>query len=213
MNGTTQSPLGRLKDIALSGKASEKKPVNLDAPALTAPQDEGELELGEEDILGSEQVDGIQPGGMTEEAPGAAPEANEAKGPVTAGAPKASEPEPGNVTDLLSGAIFPRLEIMLSQAGDYEAMNKGLRDGKLELGQVDGQPHVVLTNAGIDDLISNERDVAQAIEDQIVDAENTISEAEARLENARALRSNLKNQTEETRGRIVALQNAKSGRK
>lgn len=123
-----------------------------------------------------------------------------------------SVPE-GDINDLISGKLLPHVSLPITQAGNYDVMNEMLKKGKVNLGEVNGAPHIVLTANALDDIIDEKKNDARGTVEAIEKTENEISDLEKRIEALREERGSLLDAASVSRDEISKLQNLRSGLK
>ena len=97
-----------------------------------------------------------------------------------------SEATSGFYDRLMKGDLYPRLSMPLSMASDYDLMNAALRDGRLRIDAVEGQPTLVMTDQSIRSLVEDEKRAASEVISRIDKAGEDIAELERRLASAKA---------------------------
>ncbi|WP_298842170.1 hypothetical protein [uncultured Salinicola sp.] len=90
---------------------------------------------------------------------------------------------------LMKGDLYPRLSMPLSMASDYDLMNAALRDGRLRIDAVEGQPTLVMTDQSIRSLVEDEKRAASEVISRIDKAGEDIAELERRLASAKATKA------------------------
>jgi len=90
---------------------------------------------------------------------------------------------------LMRGDLYPRLSMPLSMAADYDLMNAALRDGRLRIDAVGGQPTLVMTDQSIRSLVEDEKRAASEVISRIDKAGDEIAELEQRLASAKSAKT------------------------
>ena len=125
---------------------------------------------------------------------------------------KTAAPE-GDINDLITGKLLPHVSLPITKAGNYDVMNEMLKKGKVNLGEVDGAPHIILTANALDDIIDEKKNNARGTVEAIEKTENDISELEQRIESLKEERGTLLEAASVSREEIATLQNLRSGLK
>ena len=87
---------------------------------------------------------------------------------------------------LMKGDLFPVLRMPMSEVDDYALMNTAVRDGRIRIDAVDGQPHVILTDQAIRSLVDDEKRAASEIIDRIEKSSERIAELEEEIRQIKA---------------------------
>ena len=82
---------------------------------------------------------------------------------------------------LMKGDLFPVLRMPMSEVDDYALMNTAVRDGRIRIDAVDGQPHVILTDQAIRSLVDDEKRAASEVIDRIEKSSERIAELEEEI--------------------------------
>ena len=82
---------------------------------------------------------------------------------------------------LMKGDLFPVLRMPMSEVDDYALMNTAVRDGRIRIDAVDGQPHVILTDQAIRSLVDDEKRAASEIIDRMEKSSERIAELEEEI--------------------------------
>ena len=125
---------------------------------------------------------------------------------------KNAAPE-GDINDLITGKLLPHVSLPITKAGNYDVMNEMLKKGKVNLGEVDGAPHIILTANALEDIIDEKKNNARGTVEAIEKTENEISELERRIEALKEERGSLLDAASVSREEIANLQNLRSSLK
>ena len=74
----------------------------------------------------------------------------------------------------------------MSQVDDYALMNTAVRDGRIRIDAVDGQPHVILTDQAIRSLVDDEKRAASKVIDRMEKSSERIAELEEEIRQIKA---------------------------
>lgn len=91
-----------------------------------------------------------------------------------------------DLDSLMKGDLFPVLRMPMSQVDDYALMNTAVRDGRIRIDAVDGQPHVILTDQAIRSLVDDEKRAASEVIDRMEKSSERIAELEEEIRQIKA---------------------------
>lgn len=153
MDNEGKSTLETLKALAAGGIAAKKAdPLEL-STEMVANEESAETENPAEDVASAEEgavADMNDDDAILENEPAEQRDIETIETIETV----------GTLEQLLAGDLVPALHIPLKSAADYDLMNSALRDGRIRVGAVAGEPHLILTNDAINDLIHEEKRIA-----------------------------------------------------
>jgi hypothetical protein len=138
---------------------TEASSGTLDTPRETAPESASAAPVFmQQEAVDDEQVSMI----------------NEAVHLLKNGTDSARNHEMRSVSDLLKGKTLPEISLPITSVRDYPEMNNALFERKVRIGEVKGEPHVILTSIGLDNIIGGLKDIQESIAGKIKEVDGVI---------------------------------------
>ena len=205
MSNENEGTLQKLKALALGDKQPRTDTLELGPEMIVAqdPKDIDDLDMHDEgiEITAEAQIEADVEDAEELTAPPPPPVPTPRSQPMTVDQPEMpreiADTERDSVTAdetvsldrLMKGDLYPRLSMPLSMASDYDLMNAALRDGRLRIDAVEGQPTLVMTDQSIRSLVEDEKRAASEVISRIDKAGEDIAELERRLASAKAAKA------------------------
>ena len=205
MSNENEGTLQKLKALALGDKQPRTDTLELGPEMIAAqdPKDIDDLDMHDEgiEITAEAQIEADVEDAEELTAPPPPPVPTPRSQPMTVDQPEMpreiADTERDSVTAdetvsldrLMKGDLYPRLSMPLSMASDYDLMNAALRDGRLRIDAVEGQPTLVMTDQSIRSLVEDEKRAASEVISRIDKAGEDIAELERRLASAKAAKA------------------------
>ena len=205
MSNENEGTLQKLKALALGDKQPRTDTLELGPEMIAAqdPKDIDDLDMHDEgiEITAEAQIEADVEDAEELTAPPPPPVPTPRSQPMTVDQPEMpreiADTERDSVTAdetvsldrLMKGDLYPRLSMPLSMASDYDLMNAALRDGRLRIDAVEGQPTLVMTDQSIRSLVEDEKRAASEVISRIDKVGEDIAELERRLASAKAAKA------------------------